>query len=91
MIFADNRFMRSDKRSKLPKWILQFLHDSHYNLSTDMAVAHVKSFLRLMGQPIDQDALRSVLLSEAEIRTAFQSRTSSNDLGHVMQSHDDSP
>jgi DNA excision repair protein ERCC-2 len=83
MIFADSRFMRSDKRSKLPKWILQFLHESYYNLSTDMAVAHVKSFLRLMGQPIDQDALRSVLLSEADIRTVCQSQASSSSLGHV--------
>lgn len=72
MIFADSRFMRNDKRSKLPKWILQFLHDSYFNLSTDMAVSHVRSFLRLMGQPIDQEALRSVLLSESDISTVFK-------------------
>ncbi|GKY97996.1 hypothetical protein MPSEU_000757700 [Mayamaea pseudoterrestris] len=67
MIFADIRFNRHDKRSKLPKWILQFMNDGCLNLSTDTAVAHVKSFLRLMGQPIDQDALQSVLLTMDEV------------------------
>ena len=62
MIFADSRFNRHDKRSKLPKWTLQFLNEGCLNLSTDTALAHVKSFLRLMGQPIDQQALQSVLL-----------------------------
>ena len=67
MIFADIRYNRHDKRSKLPKWILQFLQDGCLNLSTDTAVAHVKSFLRLMGQPIDQQALQSVLLTLDEV------------------------
>lgn len=67
MIFADSRYNRHDKRSKLPKWILQFLNDSYLNLSTDMAISYVKSFLRLMGQPIDQEALQSVLLTLEEV------------------------
>lgn len=37
------------------------------NLSTDMAIAHVKQFLRLMGQPIDQEALQNVLLTLEEV------------------------
>jgi DNA excision repair protein ERCC-2 len=67
MIFADSRYNRYDKRSKLPKWILQFLLDAYLNLSTDMAIQHVKHFLRLMGQPIDQAALQSVLLTLEEV------------------------
>jgi len=67
MILADSRYNRHDKRSKLPKWILQFLSDAYLNLSTDTALQHVKQFLRLMGQPIDQEALKSVLLSLEEI------------------------
>jgi DNA excision repair protein ERCC-2 len=67
MIFADSRYSRADKRSKLPKWILQFLDDSSLNLSTDTAIAYVQSFLRLMGQPIDQEALQSVLLTMDEV------------------------
>lgn len=67
MIFADSRYNRYDKRSKLPKWILQFMSEAYLNLSTDMAIAHTKQFLRLMGQPIDQEALQSVLLTLDEV------------------------
>jgi len=67
IIFADSRYSRHDKRSKLPKWIQQFLHEEHLNLSTDMALQHVRQFLRIMGQPIDQIALQSVLLTLEEV------------------------
>jgi DNA excision repair protein ERCC-2 len=67
MIFADSRYNRHDKRSKLPKWILQFLVDAYLNLSTDMAIQHVRHFLRVMGQPVDQTALQSVLLTFDEV------------------------
>ena len=67
MIFADSRYNRHDKRSKLPKWILQFLNEGYLNLSIDMALQHVKHFLRLMAQPIDQGALQSVLLTLEEV------------------------
>ncbi|KAK9324821.1 hypothetical protein V1517DRAFT_316388 [Lipomyces orientalis] len=49
MILADKRFSR--KRTQLPKWINQALLDSDVNLSTDMAVAAAKKFLRTMAQP----------------------------------------
>jgi DNA excision repair protein ERCC-2 len=67
MILADSRYNRSDKRSKLPKWILQFLSEAYLNLSTDTAIQYVRQFLRVMGQPIDQEALQSVLLPLEEI------------------------
>ena len=51
------------ENNKLPKWIQQFLAEHYLNLSTEMAISHVKQFLRLMGQPIDQTALQSVLLT----------------------------
>ena len=54
MILADSRYNRHDKRSKLPKWILQFLGAHCLNLSTDQGVQQTQQFLRLMGQPIDQ-------------------------------------
>lgn len=69
MILADARYNRHDKRSKLPKWILQFLSESYLNLSTTMAVQHAQQFLRLMGQPIDQKSLQSVLLTVEEARS----------------------
>lgn len=68
MLLADSRYSRYDKRSKLPKWILQFLGDGQLNLSTDMALGHVKKFLRVMAQPIDQNALKQVLLTQEEVK-----------------------
>jgi len=49
MMFADNRYARLDKRSKLPQWISQFLHQANMNLSTDEAVACCKEFLKNMA------------------------------------------
>uniref|UniRef100_A0A7S3V8A6 DNA 5'-3' helicase n=2 Tax=Chaetoceros debilis TaxID=122233 RepID=A0A7S3V8A6_9STRA len=67
MILADSRYNRADKRSKLPKWIQQFLSEGYLNLSTDTAIQYVKQFLRVMGQPVDQEALQSVLLPLEEV------------------------
>ncbi|XP_014752139.1 general transcription and DNA repair factor IIH helicase subunit XPD isoform X2 [Brachypodium distachyon] len=54
MIFADKRYSRHDKRSKLPGWIRSHLHDAHLNLSTDMALHTAREFLRRMAQPYDK-------------------------------------
>jgi len=56
MIFADKRYNRLDKRSKLPQWILQFCQQQHLNLSTDMAIQLSKQFLREMGQPFSRES-----------------------------------
>lgn len=39
MIFADARYSRADKRSKLPPWILKHLDLAHLALNTDTAVS----------------------------------------------------
>ena len=49
MVLADRRFQR--KRVQLPKWISQAMRDSDSQLSTDMAVASAKAFLKEMAQP----------------------------------------
>ncbi|EDO18460.1 hypothetical protein Kpol_1032p54 [Vanderwaltozyma polyspora DSM 70294] len=49
MVLADRRFSR--RRNQLPKWIAQGLSDADLNLSTDMAIANTKQFLRTMAQP----------------------------------------
>lgn len=67
MIFADTRYNRHDKRSKLPKWILQFLSDGQLNLSTDTAIGQIKHFLRVMAQPVNQNSLKEVLLTVEEV------------------------
>mmetsp|Transcript_5711 Transcript_5711/g.8354 ORF Transcript_5711/g.8354 Transcript_5711/m.8354 type:complete len:867 (-) Transcript_5711:181-2781(-) len=71
MVFADSRYNRHDKRTKLPKWILQFLGEHQLNLSSDMAVAQAKQFLREMSQPVDQSALQTVLLSIDEVKKLY--------------------
>ena len=69
VVLADSRFNKNDKRSKFPPWISQFVSEtSSLNLSTDVAIEQIKSFLRELGQPIDQVALRSILLSEDQLR-----------------------
>ncbi|KAJ1696050.1 hypothetical protein LUZ63_004562 [Rhynchospora breviuscula] len=69
MIFADKRYSRHDKRSKLPGWILSNLHEVHLNLSTDMALHIAREFLRRMAQPYDKTGCGSkkTLLSEEDV------------------------
>ncbi|KAJ9696206.1 hypothetical protein PVL29_008448 [Vitis rotundifolia] len=69
MIFADKRYSRHDKRSKLPGWILSHLRDAHLNLSTDMALHIAREFLRKMAQPYDKagGSGRKTLLSEEDL------------------------
>ncbi|XP_062502096.1 general transcription and DNA repair factor IIH helicase subunit XPD-like isoform X2 [Corticium candelabrum] len=54
LVFADKRFSRIDKKSKLPKWIQEHLKDSLCNLSVDEAVQVSKHFLRQMAQPFNK-------------------------------------
>ncbi|KOC61277.1 TFIIH basal transcription factor complex helicase XPD subunit, partial [Habropoda laboriosa] len=55
MVFADKRFSRIDKRSKLPKWIQEHLTDGLCNLSTEEAVQISKRWLRQMAQPFTRE------------------------------------
>ncbi|KAF8250207.1 DNA repair helicase RAD3 [Wilcoxina mikolae CBS 423.85] len=65
MVLADKRYGR--KRNQLPKWIGQALHESDINLSTDMAVAAAKKFLRTMAQPMEErDGISTWTLAELE-------------------------
>ncbi|CAN0892867.1 General transcription and DNA repair factor IIH helicase subunit XPD [Linum grandiflorum] len=69
MIFADKRYSRHDKRSKLPGWILSHLRDANLNLSTDIALHIAREFLRKMAQPYDKTGAsgRKTLLSQEDI------------------------
>nr|PIL96677.1 DNA excision repair helicase [Toxoplasma gondii COUG] len=51
MIFADARYSRIDKRSKLPPWILKHLDNAHLALNTETAISVARTFLRHMSQP----------------------------------------
>ncbi|AQK42106.1 DNA repair helicase UVH6 [Zea mays] len=74
MIFADKRYSRHDKRSKLPGWILSHLHDAHLNLSTDMALHIAREFLRRMAQPYDKAGSggKKTLLTEEDLENLAQ-------------------
>ncbi|KAF7993114.1 hypothetical protein HCN44_005895 [Aphidius gifuensis] len=68
MIFADKRFSRSDKRSKLPKWIQEHLTDQLCNLSTEEAIQISKRWLRQMAQPFTrEDQLGLSLLTKEQL------------------------
>uniref|UniRef100_A0A803L7Y4 DNA 5'-3' helicase n=1 Tax=Chenopodium quinoa TaxID=63459 RepID=A0A803L7Y4_CHEQI len=77
MIFADKRYSRHDKRSKLPGWILSHLRDAYLNMSTDMALHIARGqeryatlyFLPKMAQPYDKTGAsgRKTLLSQEDI------------------------
>lgn len=70
MVFADKRFGRIDKRSKLPKWIQEHLSDHLCNLSTEEAVQIAKKWLRQMAQPFHrEDQLGSALLTLEQLLT----------------------
>ena len=67
MVLADRRFQK--KRTQLPKWIAQAMLDSETNLSTDMAAAAAKRFLRQMSQPFtgkDQDGISTWNIKDLE-------------------------
>ena len=63
MILADRRFGRSEKYSKLPKWLRDNLSSASTNLSVEESLAISKKFLRQMAQPFpreDQIGIRSL-------------------------------
>ena len=55
MVLADKRFQK--KRAQLPKWIGEAVYEGEANLSTDMAVAVARKFLRTMAQPFVQEGV----------------------------------
>ncbi|VUG20157.1 RAD3 [Brettanomyces bruxellensis] len=71
MVLADRRFLR--KRSQLPKWIAQGLLDANVNLSTDMAIAAAKKFLRTAAQPLNpKDQEKGVSVWNIEQLQSYQ-------------------
>ncbi|CAN7983690.1 unnamed protein product, partial [Ixodes hexagonus] len=66
MVFADKRFARWDKRSKLPRWIQEYLKDSMCNLSIEEAMQVVRRFLKQMAQPFTREDQLGLSLLTAE-------------------------
>ena len=51
MLLIDKRYTHWDKRGKLPRWILDYLPDTHLNLSVEVAMSIARDFLKEMAQP----------------------------------------
>eukprot|EP00929_Paragymnodinium_shiwhaense_P081395 TRINITY_DN42570_c0_g1_i1.p1 TRINITY_DN42570_c0_g1~~TRINITY_DN42570_c0_g1_i1.p1 ORF type:complete len:923 (-),score=134.80 TRINITY_DN42570_c0_g1_i1:7-2562(-) len=68
MIFADQRYARNDKRSKIPNWISSFIEPGHSVMATDNAVQVARRFLLEMSQPHEQKkGLGAPVLTPAEL------------------------
>ena len=79
MIFADKRYAKNDKRSKLPRWISTEITEATLNLSTDMATVIAKRFLRQMSQPFDRtDQLGHSLWTAEDVERRQRSRRTSS-------------
>lgn len=74
MVLADRRFAR--KKGQLPKWIAQGLYDSDMNLSTDMALANAKKFLRTLAQPTNPKDQEGVSVWDVHQLELFQKEQS---------------
>mmetsp|Transcript_122306 Transcript_122306/g.212225 ORF Transcript_122306/g.212225 Transcript_122306/m.212225 type:complete len:842 (+) Transcript_122306:93-2618(+) len=81
MIFADQRYAKADKRSKIPDWIQAFIEPGHLIMGTDVAVQVARTFLLQMSQPfveakgvnssvLSKDALESLMASERKALSA---------------------
>ena len=68
VILADFRYNKQDKRTKLPQWVQQFMRESSLNMSTDVAIDQIKSFLKSMGQPVDRAALQDIVLTQEQVQ-----------------------
>ncbi|EFQ98581.1 DNA repair helicase RAD3 [Nannizzia gypsea CBS 118893] len=85
MVLADRRFQK--KRNQLPKWISQAMLESETNLSTDMAVATAKSFLKSMAQPFkakDQEGISTWSLEDLKRHLEKQKQESEKEQGNKM-------
>lgn len=74
MVFADYRYGKTDKKQKMPEWILTNLDQSHSALSVDTAAAVARHFLLEMSQPYKQ-TMKSRLDQQALNRLAQLSKT----------------
>jgi DNA excision repair protein ERCC-2 len=67
-ILADKRFVRADKKNKLPHWILELMLDTHIDLDTAAAIGASKLYLKQMAQPVAPGAERgTALLTEKDV------------------------
>uniref|UniRef100_A0AC34QE46 ATP-dependent helicase C-terminal domain-containing protein n=1 Tax=Panagrolaimus sp. JU765 TaxID=591449 RepID=A0AC34QE46_9BILA len=65
LVFADRRFGKLDKRTKLPRWIQEHISPGSYNMSIEEGVHKIRRWFPYMGQPIrKEDQLGVSLISQ---------------------------
>ena len=79
MIFADQRYSRADKKSKIPKWILEHLSEGVSSLAVDEAVQLSKQFLRKMAQPFPQESQIGLSMLTLEQVKALEDKYQNHD------------
>ena len=67
LIFADRRFGKSDKRTKLPRWIQEHIVSGSYNMSIEEGVAKIRRWFPYMGQPMKKEDQLGVSLVSQEM------------------------
>ncbi|PXF42810.1 DNA repair helicase XPD [Gracilariopsis chorda] len=76
VIFADKRYVRADKKNKLPQWILELMPDSQVDLDTQAALSVTRMYVREMAQPLLEGELDTALLTEEQVAEMSKSRFS---------------
>jgi DNA excision repair protein ERCC-2 len=67
-VLADKRFVRADKKNKLPQWILDLMLESHIDLDTQAAIGACSLYLKQMAQTVPDGADRgTALLTEEDV------------------------
>uniref|UniRef100_A0A914Y5D2 General transcription and DNA repair factor IIH helicase subunit XPD n=1 Tax=Panagrolaimus superbus TaxID=310955 RepID=A0A914Y5D2_9BILA len=69
LVFADRRFGKIDKRTKLPRWIQEHILPGCHNMSVEEGVSKIRRWFPYMGQPMKkEDQLGVSLVSEEMIQ-----------------------
>ncbi|TRM69470.1 hypothetical protein BD626DRAFT_474192 [Schizophyllum amplum] len=89
MVFADKRFGRSDKRSKLPRWINQYITETASNLSTDMALTLSKIFMRTISQNPNENQTGISLWTLEDVQKAQAKRKMESMMVEVEERDED--
>jgi len=73
MIFADQRYARQDKRSKIPDWIKASIEPGNVVMSTDVAVHTARNFLLRMSQPYEEvSGLTASVWTPGDLKTLIE-------------------
>jgi DNA excision repair protein ERCC-2 len=78
MCFADKRYSKADKRTKMPKWIREYLYDADCNLSIEESVQKTKKWLKQMAQPLTHKEQLGISLLNDELLDVYKNKLTLN-------------